>query len=111
MVDGQVEDNPHSPPVRLIDQSPTISQGAVRDMDILEIGDVIAHIDLRTLIVRTQPYNIHSKISNVVEFRDDARDVADAIVVALFEAGGIDLVDDAFFPPSPFVFWSRYLHS
>jgi hypothetical protein len=45
-------------------------------MDILEIGDIIAHIDLRTLIVRTQPYNIHSKISNVVEFRDDARDVA-----------------------------------
>lgn len=53
-------------------------------MDILEIGDVIAHIDLRTLVVRTQPYDIHPETSNVVEFRDDVRDVADAIVVALF---------------------------
>ena len=44
-------------------------------MDVLEIGDVIAHIDLGTLVVRTQPYDIDPKIPNVVEFRDDARDV------------------------------------
>jgi hypothetical protein len=52
-------------------------------MDILEIGDAIVHIDLRTLVVRTQPYDIHLEVSNVVESRDDAKDVADAIVVAL----------------------------
>ena len=80
-------------------------------MDVLEIGDVITHIDLGTLVVRTQPYDIDPKIPNVVEFRDDARDVANAVVVAVFEAGGIDLVDDAFFPPSSFVFWSRHLYS
>jgi hypothetical protein len=73
-----------------------------------EIGDVIAHIDPRTLVVWTQPYDIHPEISNVVEFRDDARNVADAIVVALFEAGAIDPVDDAFFSPSSFVSWSRH---
>jgi hypothetical protein len=72
-------------------------------MHVLEIRDVIAHVDLWTLIMRTNPDDIHSKVFNIVELAYDAGDVAHAIVVAVFEAGGIDLVDDCFFPPPAFV--------
>jgi hypothetical protein len=48
MVDHQIEDDLHPSFMRLIDQHLTIFQSPIRTMYILEIGDVIAHVDLGT---------------------------------------------------------------
>jgi hypothetical protein len=36
---------------------------------------------------------------NVIEFRGDARQVADAVAIGVEVAAGVDLVDDGFAPP------------
>jgi hypothetical protein len=49
------------------------------------IGDVVAVVAARRGIERQQPYHVNPEIDDIVEFRDQAFEVADAIAVAVAE--------------------------
>jgi len=69
------------------------------------VRDIVAHIYLGRLVDRTYPHNVDAQGFDVVELGEDAEEVAQAIIVAVFERGGVDLVDGGFFPPGAFRGW------
>jgi hypothetical protein len=58
-------------------------------------------IDLRGVARHYLPDNVDSEIFDVIEFADYTGDITQAVTIGVFEAGGIDLVDYAVFPPDP----------
>ena len=49
-----------------------------------------------------EPDDIDPQVFDVVNFGDYAGDVAQSIFVGVFVAGGVNLVDNAVFPPDAF---------
>ncbi len=103
MVDDQIEYDPHSSIVDSLDKLLGLLESAVLLMDILVILDIIAHVDLGTLVMRAYPDDVDPQVPEIVQFRDDTRDIADSVAIGVFEACRIDLVDDCFLPPFPVV--------
>lgn len=99
VVDHQVEDQPHAAGMACVDERLHVLERPVRRVHGLVIGDVVAHVDLRTLKHRRDPHNVDPEILQVVHLADDARNVAQAVTVAVFEAGRVDLVGRALLPP------------
>jgi hypothetical protein len=101
VIDHQVENHAHIAGMDLLDELLAILKRAIWFMDGLEIGDVIAHVHLRTFIMWRYPDHVYSEVVDVIELRYDSWDIADPVVVGVLERGWIDLVDDGLFPPFP----------
>ena len=99
MVDHQLGDHPHAARMRRGDEALDVGQRAVVRMDAAIVGDVVAVVQARRGIERQQPDRVHAKIGDVVELGDQARKVADAVVVGIKERLDVQLIDDCVLVP------------
>jgi hypothetical protein len=56
------------------------------------VRNIVAYINLGRSIHWRQPNHIDAEIVQIVEFRKNARNVAQSIAIAIFETSGPDLV-------------------
>lgn len=73
-------------------------------VDWVEIGDVIAKIDHWRFEAGTQPSAANAQLLQMIQFRDDTLNIADAIAVAVLERAWVNLIKDGVLPP--FQFWA-----
>jgi len=99
VIDHQVHHELHPPRVQLGDQLVDVGEGAERGVDVLVVADVVAVVVVRRPVHRREPDHVDAELVQIVQARDDPRDVADAVAVRILEAAGIDLVDDGGAPP------------
>ncbi len=104
MVDDEIKKDFHASSMCLVNESLNIVHRSVRAIYILIIGDVISHIHLRALIMRTDMDHVDSDIVQVVELRNDAGDVTNPVAVGVLKGSGVDFVDYGFFPPFMLIF-------
>src|SRR5690606_2153835 len=94
VVDHQVHDDLDAALVRLGQQVVEIGQRAVLGVDAAVVGDVVAVVAGRG-VDRHQPDAADAQRLQVVEFRGDAVQVADAVAVGVDPAAHEDLVPHA----------------
>src|SRR5260370_13121544 len=99
VVDDEIENDFYVALFAFGDETIEIRERAVHGIDIFVVGDVVAEIDLRGREARRNPDGVDAEVFEVIEFRGDALEVADAVVVAVGEAARIDLVEDGVLPP------------
>jgi hypothetical protein len=68
-------------------------------IDVAIVGDVVAAVEQRRGIPRTDPEGVDAELGEITEPRPDAVDVADAVAVRVGERPRVDLVDDGAAPP------------
>src|SRR5258705_5905080 len=81
------------------DQRVEIGQAAERWIDVAIVCDVVAEIRHGRDVERRNPDTVDAERRDVIELLDDARQIADAIAVAILKAPGIDLINDGVSPP------------
>jgi hypothetical protein len=93
--------------------SPQVDFGYdVSDYEAVEVGEraelrvyrfvvahVVAEVNLRRRVERSNPDRVHAERREVVELRRDAVQVADAVAVRVLKAAGVDFVKDRVLPP------------
>jgi hypothetical protein len=94
-----VDHDPEAARMRLLHEPVEIRQRAEQRIDVAEVGDVVAEIGHRRLEEWRHPDRIDPEARDVVQARDDARQIADAVVIGVLETARIDLVDDGTAPP------------
>ncbi len=99
MVDHQLDDHPHAALMRRRDEAFDIGQRAVVRIDPAIVGDVVAVIQLRRRIERQQPDRVHPQLGDIVQPRDQAREIANAVVVRIKERFDVQLIDDRVLVP------------
>ena len=92
MVQDQVDDDPHAAPVRFIEQTAEIFDGAVRRRNAAKVGDIVAVIPERRGIEGKQPQTIDTKPLQIVQLLNQSRKIPDAIVVAVIKCADMELV-------------------
>jgi hypothetical protein len=68
-------------------------------MDVFVVRDVVAVVSQRRRIERQQPQRVDAEPLEVLELLRQAREVADAVVVAVEERAHVRLVNDCVFVP------------
>ena len=68
-------------------------------IDVAVVGDVVAEIGHRRGIDRRDPDRIDAEPDEIIEPRQDAGQIADAVAVRVLKGARIDLIDDAALPP------------
>lgn len=99
VVQHQVEEKTHAPCVCFFQEPVEILHRAEVRHDLPVIADVVAVVGVGGCEDRIEPQGFDSQPMQVVEFFGDSVQVPDAVVVAVLETAGIDLIDDRFFPP------------
>ena len=103
LVAGVVHDQVHhhrdAPVVGAGDQLVHLLQRPEQRLDVLVVADVVAVVDQRRAVDRTQPDDVHTEPLEVVEPADDPAQVTDPVAIAVGEALRVDLVDDRRLPP------------
>ncbi len=99
VVDHQVHDQLDAAPVHFFQHFLPIGQAAEFGHDVLVVADIVAVVVVGRSVNRRQPDHVDAQLFEVIQFVDDAAQVADAVAVAVEEAARVDLVNDAFFPP------------
>ncbi len=99
VVDHQVHDDFQSPGVGLGQQAVEVGHGAELLHDGLVVADVVAVVVIGGAVHRGEPDNVDAQLLDVVQLAGDAGQIADAVSVGIAEAAGVNLVDDALFPP------------
>jgi len=99
MIDHQVHQKLDTMLFQLGNQDLDIVDATVARINFAVISDVVAHVDIGAFVARRQPHCINSELCNVVNFGDNAWDVAKAIGVEVFETCWVDLVDGGVVPP------------
>ena len=99
VVDHQLGDDADVPLVRRVEERPKVLDRAVRRVDLLVRGDVVAVVLERRRIERQQPDRVRAELADVVELLDQSAEVAVAVGVRVAEALDVELVDDRVFVP------------
>lgn len=99
VIDDEVHDKADIAAVHLVEEGVEIGHCAEVLHDIPVIADIIAIVIIRGRIDGIQPDHIDAEALDIVEFGDDAFQIAYTVAIIVFEAAGVDLVDDCFFPP------------
>ena len=94
-----VQDQLHAPGVHGCEQPIEVVECSENRINGAEIGDVVAEILHGRGEDRRQPDGVDAERHEMVEPRDDAVQVADAVAVGVLKGARIDLVDDAGLPP------------
>ncbi len=94
-----VEHDPDVAPVRLGDEAIELLEVTEDRVDVAVVGDVVAVVDHRRGEHRRQPDRVDAEPLEMIEVRDDPREVADAVAGRVAEAAGVDLVDGGGLPP------------
>ena len=99
VVDYKIENDANPLRLRPGLQMIKIVQSSIHRIDVLEVRDIVAKIDLRRGIERRDPNGVHTQAFQVVEFGRDPCQVAGAAIVAIGKAPRIEFVKDRVFPP------------
>jgi hypothetical protein len=99
MVDDQVHDEPDAAFARLGDQMVEIRKRPEFGCRVLVIGNVVAIVVHRRLEDRRKPDDVDPERLEVIKLAGDARDIADAVAVAVGKAARVDLVYGRSVPP------------
>ncbi len=91
VIDDKVHDQLHITLLHFFDEVVDISQGAIHGVDILIIGNIVAHICLWALVDRRYPYYVHAEVLEVVKLLGDAWDISPSIAICVEEGCWIDL--------------------
>ena len=100
MAEDLVDHHADAESVGLRQQAVEVVEGAEQRIDVAIVGDVVAEVGHRRLEERRDPDRVDAEVGDVVQFLDDARQVADAVTVAVHETARVDLVDHRATPPA-----------
>ena len=98
MVRHVVEQYLHAAPMKVGDKRVKFRQRAEHRIDIGIVTDVIAEIGHWRGINRRDPHSVDAELCKIVKLAANPLQVANTIVVAVFERTWIDLIDDAALP-------------
>lgn len=85
--------------MRLVEQPIEIVQRPEQRIHCTVVRDVVAEIGHRRLEERRDPDRIHAQPGDVVEFGDDAGQIAHPIAIGIQKTTRINLIDDGPAPP------------
>ncbi len=94
-----VDDHFQAERVRLLDHGVELVKGAKDWIDAKMITDVVTKVAHRRCEKWRQPEAVDAETRHVIETPEDAREVADAVAIAVLEAARIDLVQGGAAPP------------
>jgi len=99
VVGHEIENELEAAPVRLFGQAVHVRERAEEGIDIGVVGDVIAEIGHRRGIDRRDPDRIDTEPDEMIEPRQDAGQIADAVAIRVLKGARIDLIEDPALPP------------
>ena len=99
MVRHHVDDHLYAQGVGARDQLVVVGKGAVVRVDVEVVRNVVAGICLRRGVERRYPDRIYPQFGQVVELRNDARQIPQAVCSRVREGPRVDLVDYCAAPP------------
>ena len=99
VVEDQVHHHPHAHGVGLSHQLTHVVDGAVGGEDGVVVPDVVAAVAQGEVVEGQQPETVDTQPAQVLEALDQAREVADPVVVAVGEAAHQHLVEDGALEP------------
>ena len=85
---------------RLAHQRVEVVERAVGGVDVAVVGDVVPPVPVGRAGDGREPHAGDAQAGQVVQLRDDAGQVADAVAVRVGVGAGVDLVEDAAVPPA-----------
>src|ERR1700728_948200 len=89
-----------------------VGHGAVLGIDPDIVRDVVAEVNLRRGVDRTEPDGVHAEGLQVVEPARNPVQVTDAVTIKILKAARVDLVDQGMLPPDVTAFRrSRFARS
>ena len=99
VVRHEVDDDLDAEVVRGGEQGVGVGQRAEEGVDVAVVGDVVAGVGLGRGVERGEPDGVHAEVAQVGQAGRDARQVADAVTVAVGPRARVDLVDHGVAPP------------
>ena len=63
------------------------------------VPDIIAHIGVGRVVNRAEPHRTDAQPLQIIQPPDNSSQIADTVPVGVLKAAGIDLIENAFFPP------------
>ncbi len=99
MVHYHVEYDFHPAAMGFFDQLQCVIHRPVFGSDVGVVGNVVAEIRLRGSEERGNPNCLEAQVADVVQFLEDALQVADPVRVAVIKRARINLVDRGFVIP------------
>ncbi|MNW59382.1 hypothetical protein D3C74_372950 [compost metagenome] len=101
VVQHQVHHQLHSPRVQPLQQLVKILHRTEGGIDFAIIANIITVIMPGRLIDGTHPNHVDPKVLQIIQLGQNAAQISHSVPVRILEADRIDLVHDAFLPPSP----------
>ncbi len=111
VVDDQLDHHLHAALMGGVENLLEIVHGAVAGIDVDIVGDVVAVVAQGRGKERQQPDAGDAKILQIVQLREQAAEVADAVAVGVGEGPDVQLVDDRVLVPQRIGGAAGFLHS
>ena len=110
VVDDEFDEHLHVALVGGAKEALEVVDGAVAGIDPGVVGDVVAVVSKRRRKEGKEPEAGDAEVLEVVEARDEAGEVADAVAVGVLEGADVELVDDGVFVPEGISCTAGFLH-
>ena len=105
MIDHQLGDDLEAPLMRFLNEAPRICQPPIFRMDVAIFGDVVAIVAPRARIKGQKPDGRDANLSDIIQLRDQARKIADPIIVGVKKGFDVQLVNDRILVPKGIGRW------
>ena len=99
MVGYEIHDDVHSSLMKLLDKLVKVIHRSVLGIDVHIGCHIISAIFAARWVDWIEPDGRDAKVREVIELGDNSFQVANSVVVRVFERFGVDLVDDTALPP------------
>ena len=99
VVDDELGDDAQAAPLGFLDEAAKILHRAEIGIDVAVVGDVVAVVAAGRGVERQQPQRGDAEILQIVELLGQAREIADAVIVAVAKRLDVELVDDGVLVP------------
>ena len=110
VVDDEFDEDLHVALVGGGEEALEVVDGAVAGVDLGVVGDVVAVVAEWRGVERQKPEAGDAEVLEIVEARDEAGEVADAVAVGVLEGADVELVDDGVFVPEGISCTAGFLH-
>ena len=99
VIDDQLDHHLHVALVRRVEKRLEVVQGSVGRVDVDVVGDVVAVVAQRRGKERQEPDAGDAEVLQVVEPRQQSREIADAVAVRVGKGANVEFVDDRILVP------------
>ena len=110
MVDDEFDEHLHVALMSGGKEALEVVDSAVAGIDVGVIGDIVAVVSERRRKEGKEPEAGNAEVLEVVETRDEAGKVADAITIGVLEGADVELIDDGVFVPEGICCAACFLH-